>query len=154
MLVRVAVAAAGEGKVEVRRVRVLVADDHGENRRVVGLRLDLAGAEVGLASDGLVALEMARAARDAGRPFDLVLMDMQMPVLDGFEATRRLRDEGFRTPVVALTAHAMPEDRQDCLRFGCDGHISKPIDWPFLIAEVNRLLAVAGVTRASEDLCH
>jgi CheY-like chemotaxis protein len=131
---------AGQGQGGTRTARVLVADDSRDNRWAMGLWMSVAGAEVDLAADGLTAVEMACAARDAGRPFDLVLMDLQMPGLDGFEATRRLRDEGFHTPVIALSAHAMPEDRLDCLRFGCDGHVSKPVDWAVLLALMGRLL--------------
>ena len=131
------------GHGDCRTARVLVADDCGDHRRVMGLWLRVAGAEVGLAGNGLSALEMARAARDAGQPFDLVLMDLEMPGLDGLEATRRLRDEGFRMPIIVLSAHAMPEDRCDCLRSGCDGHVSKPVEWANLFGLMGRLLGVA-----------
>ena len=120
--------------------RVLVAEDNRDNPRVIAIRLSMAGAEVVLAANGREALELARGARDAGRPFGLVLMDMQMPVMDGYEATRVLRDEGFRTPVVALTAHAMPEDREECLRFGCDEYCVKPINWAALLPMLAGLL--------------
>jgi CheY-like chemotaxis protein len=123
--------------------RVLLAEDNRDNQRVIALRLAVAGAQVTVAPNGRTAVDLARAARDAGTPFDLVLMDMQMPVLDGYEATRMLRAEGFCTPVVALTAYAMPEDRQECLRFGCDGYVPKPIDWPVLLALIARLLESA-----------
>jgi CheY-like chemotaxis protein len=139
-MTRRVVIAVGEERGGIKAARVLVADDSRDNRQAMGLWLSVAGAEVDLAADGLTAVEMACAARDAGRPFDLVLMDLQMPGLDGFEATRRLRDEGFRTPVIALSAHAMPEDRLDCLRSGCDDHVSKPVDWAVLFALMSRLL--------------
>jgi CheY-like chemotaxis protein len=62
---------------------------------------------------------------------------MQMPVLDGYEATRQLRDAGYRHPIIALTAYATADHREECLRFGCDDHISKPVDWAHLVEVLN-----------------
>ncbi|HMB06414.1 MAG TPA: ATP-binding protein [Isosphaeraceae bacterium] len=113
--------------------RLLLAEDNRDTRRVIALRLGLAGADVTLAPNGQDAVDLALDAQRAGRPFDLILMDMQMPVLDGYEATRLLRGEGFRRPIIALTAYTQAEDRGECLRFGCDDYLSKPIDWERLI---------------------
>jgi PAS domain S-box-containing protein len=113
--------------------RLLLAEDNRDTRRVIALRLGLAGADVTLAPNGQDAVDLALDAQRAGRPFDLILMDMQMPVLDGYEATRLLRGEGFRRPIIALTALTQAEDRGECLRFGCDDYLSKPIDWERLI---------------------
>jgi CheY-like chemotaxis protein len=121
--------------------RVLVAEDNRDNQRVISLRLKMAGAEVEIAPNGQAAIDLACVARDAGRPFDLVLMDMQMPILDGYEATRELRAQGFLQPIVALTAHAMPEDRLECLRFGCNEYVSKPVDWDALVPLLISLLS-------------
>ena len=80
-------------------------------------------------------------AAETGRPFDAVIMDMQMPVLDGYEAVRRLRALGFTAPIVAVTAYAMSEDRDECLRLGCDDFISKPIEWGRFFARLTGLLS-------------
>ena len=128
--------------------RVLVAEDNHDNQRVIALRLMMAGADVEIAPNGQAAVDLACAARDADRPFELVLMDMQMPILDGYEATRVLRSQGFHMPIIALTAHAMPEDRLECLRFGCDEYVSKPIDWDSLLVLLAGLLARPVTTQA------
>ena len=121
--------------------RILVAEDQRDNQAVIALRLKLAGAAVTIVSNGLEAVNAAIEARDQGLPFDLVLMDMQMPVLDGYGAAKALRDEGFdRLPIVALTAHALPEDRDECLRYGCDDYLTKPISWNALYQTLADLL--------------
>ncbi|MGV3617275.1 MAG: ATP-binding protein [Fimbriimonas sp.] len=106
-------------------LRVLVVDDNAVNRKVAARVLQNLGCDVAFAGDGLEALD-----RIASRPFDLVLMDVQMPVMDGFEATRQLRQregDGWRLPVIAMTANAMPEDREACLASGMDDYIAKPM---------------------------
>jgi signal transduction histidine kinase/CheY-like chemotaxis protein/HPt (histidine-containing phosphotransfer) domain-containing protein len=103
-------------------IRVLLVDDGETNRDLVSLVLREAGATVVCAENGQVGLERAR--EDA---FDLILMDMQMPVMDGYTATRTLRSLGFRIPILALTAHAMRGDQEKCLAAGCSGYLSKPV---------------------------
>jgi PAS domain S-box-containing protein len=108
--------------------RILVVDDGAENRELVRLVLEEAGLEVMEAENGLVALNLI-----AATSFDLVLMDMQMPVLDGFRATRQLRAEGKTLPIVALTANAMTGFEQELLGVGCNAYLTKPIDIDILL---------------------
>jgi len=120
--------------------RILLADDGADNRRLVGLVLARAGAAFRTVENGsLVRPELER-AQAADEPYDLVLMDMQMPELDGYAATSELRSAGLHVPVVALTAHAMSGDRERCLAAGCDDYLSKPIDRAELVGVVARLL--------------
>ena len=116
--------------------RVLLAEDGEDNREILTAFLRSAGADVAVAEDGRQAVAAVLAAESAGRPFDVVLMDMQMPVLDGYGATSELRRRRYARPVVALTAHAMADDRAKCLSVGCDDYLTKPVGRPTLVAMV------------------
>jgi CheY-like chemotaxis protein len=127
-------------------VRILLAEDGPDNRQLVGHVLRKAGGEVALVENGRAAVDCARAADVSGRPFDVILMDMQMPVLDGYSATRELRAMGYAWPIVALTAHAMADDRQRCLDAGCDDYTTKPIKRAELVALLARHAHAAAPT--------
>ena len=115
---------------------VLVAEDNPVNAKLATQLLQSCGLQVDIANDGLVALSMLERARQQGRPYALVFMDMQMPRMDGYEATQKLRAAGFKLPVIALTANAMSGDRERCIAAGCDDFASKP----FQRSEIEALL--------------
>ncbi|MCA0374718.1 MAG: response regulator [Gemmatimonadetes bacterium] len=118
--------------------RVLVAEDGVDNQRLITLLLERAGAAVTVAANGVEALDHLGAAREAGAPFDVLLTDMQMPVMDGYTLARTLRARGDEIPIIALTAHAMGDDRARCLEAGCNEYEPKPIDRARLVATCAR----------------
>jgi signal transduction histidine kinase/ActR/RegA family two-component response regulator len=128
--------------------RVLVAEDGPDNQRLLSFILGRAGATVVVVADGQAAVDAFRAAESTS-PFELVVMDMQMPVLDGYSATRILRSRGVRTPILALTAHAMSSDRAACLDAGCDDYATKPIQRAALIDTCASLIAGGAARRAA-----
>jgi CheY-like chemotaxis protein/HPt (histidine-containing phosphotransfer) domain-containing protein len=117
---------------------VLVVDDGPENRELLSLVLAEQGLWVEEAENGAIALDMMAAGS-----FDLVLMDMQMPVLDGYAATRELRRRGVQVPIVALTANAMKGYEAEVLQAGCTAYLTKPVDIDGLLQELARLLGGA-----------
>lgn len=110
---------------------ILLVEDSPDNIEIYQLFLRNNGANVDIATDGKKAVVQAFA-----KSYDLILMDIQIPFLDGKEATRRIRWKGFSGPIVALTAHAMTQEKQDCLNAGCDGQITKPVSEDGLIQQV------------------
>jgi signal transduction histidine kinase/CheY-like chemotaxis protein/HPt (histidine-containing phosphotransfer) domain-containing protein len=121
-------------------LHVLVVDDGDTNRKLIRLLVERCGGRVRMAENGQVAVDMAE-----GAAFDVILMDMQMPIMDGYTATARLRERGFAGPIIALTAHAMKGDREKCEQAGCSGYLSKPIDADQLFK------ALAEYTKASRE---
>ena len=120
---------------DARPLRILVAEDHPVNQQLIFRLLERRGHKVTIAGDGRQAVDAY--ARDT---FDLIVMDVQMPVMDGFEATAAIRalekTTGVHVPIVAVTAHAMDGDRERCLQAGMDDYMSKPIHTPTLLAFV------------------
>lgn len=121
--------------------KILLVEDNEMNRDMLSRRLERRGYEVLLAVDGQSGVEMVQSEEP-----DLVLMDMSLPVLDGWEATRRLKaDPATRhIPVIALTAHAMSSDRDKALEAGCDDYDTKPVELPRLLLKIETLLRAAG----------
>lgn len=132
--------AAGHNNAPLAGRRLLLAEDGEDNQRFISFILRRMGAEVTVAENGQAAVELALGSLEIGKPFDLILMDMQMPILDGYQAAERLRAENWPTPIVALTAHAMTEDRRKCLDAGCHDYLSKPIDRKQLVKVLSRWL--------------
>jgi CheY-like chemotaxis protein len=125
---------------------ILVVEDNEMNREMLSRRLERKGYKVLIATDGDTGIAVAR----ANRP-DLILMDMSLPVVDGWEATRRMKaDHALQhIPVVALTAHAMANDRDKALEAGCDDYDTKPIELPRLLAKIENLLHLGAEERIS-----
>lgn len=118
--------------------RILLAEDGVDNQRLIAFHLRKAGASVDIADNGLIAIEMLESANREGKPYHLLLTDMQMPEMDGYALAKTIREREFKLPIVALTAHAMADDRQKCIDAGCHDYSCKPIDKSTLLAICNR----------------
>lgn len=121
-------------------IKILVVEDNDLNRDMLSRRLKLRGYEVTSAVDGQEGINMTQTAMP-----DLILMDMSLPIVDGWEATKRLKADAKTKdiPIVALTAHAMLGDREKALAAGCDDYETKPIDFPRLLAKIEKLTTTA-----------
>jgi CheY-like chemotaxis protein len=127
--------------------KILLVEDNEMNRDMLSRRLERKGYQVVLAVDGQSGIAMAHTHEP-----DLILMDMSLPVVDGWEATRRLKADASTQdiPVIALTAHAMSSDRDKALEAGCDDYDTKPIELPRLLEKIEALLSAATKTNSHE----
>jgi CheY-like chemotaxis protein len=125
-----------EGSVTMVRIagRILLAEDGADNQRLIAFHLRKAGATVDVAENGVIALRMIDEAAASGGRYALLLTDMQMPEMDGYTLARTLRERGETMPIVALTAHAMADDRAKCNAAGCDDYVAKPIERAALLS--------------------
>ena len=119
--------------VSFNQTRILVAEDNYPNQKLIKIMLERIGCEATLASNGREAVDKFLATPHY---FDLILMDVQMPILDGFGALRAIREQNYQVPIIALTAHAMREHQEECLSAGMDDYISKPVSTDALIATI------------------
>jgi PAS domain S-box-containing protein len=117
-------------------VRVLVGEDVLANRILIQRLLEKSGAHVKAVANGRDVVKTALEAQEKGHPYHVILLDMQMPVVDGYTAAGELRDRGYQRPIVALTAHALTGDRDECLVAGCDDYLAKPVDRSTLVERV------------------
>lgn len=112
-------------------LKILVVDDSADNQFLISRLLKKRGADVVVADNGHAGVTKALEGE-----FSVVLMDLQMPEMDGYEATSKLRSLGFARPVIALTAHALPEIKEQCLAAGYNDHVVKPINTPVLLEKL------------------
>jgi CheY-like chemotaxis protein len=115
----------------LKDISVLLVDDSSDNRMLIGHYLGKQGAQVDTADNGITGYQKALSGN-----YDVVLMDIQMPEMDGYTATYNLRTAGYQKPIIALTAHAMTEFKQKCLNVGCTNYLSKPVDPQKLISMI------------------
>ena len=121
--------------------RVLLVEDCPDTQRLLLAMLSSVGAQVTLAGNGFIAYDLAMSAEACGKPFDIILMDMDMPFMDGKRATRRLREDKCTMPIIALTGHTGQYSREDCLEAGCTEYLPKPIRRETLLDTMARYVA-------------
>jgi PAS domain S-box-containing protein len=130
-------------KLKLNGLSILLVEDNPDNEQIFLHMLEPEGMKIVIANNGKKGVDSAIAHHKAGTPFDLVLMDMQMPVMDGYTATRELRKFGLNAPIIALTAYAMESEEKKCITAGCDGFIAKPIVRSQLLQEIRNALNAA-----------
>lgn len=118
----------------LKGLKILLAEDGPDNQKLITFILKKSGAEVTVAENGEVAYQKVN---KSGKLFDVILMDMQMPIMDGYEATQKIREDGYSGPIISLTANAMEGDREKCISVGCNDHVTKPIDRRKLVSMID-----------------
>ncbi|OFZ31304.1 MAG: hypothetical protein A2622_01570 [Bdellovibrionales bacterium RIFCSPHIGHO2_01_FULL_40_29] len=126
---------ANENEKGLENIRILIAEDSLDNQILIRRYLEKEGALVDIAENGLIAVEMALRGN-----YQLILMDVMMPVCDGYEATKRLRSTGYKKPIVALTAHALRQERERSFAEGCNEHLTKPINRQLLVSTISKFV--------------
>jgi len=127
---------AGINTNSLHNFRILLAEDNPDHQPLVSRMLGNAGASVTIVENGEAAVDLVRDAEKAGNQFDVILMDMQMPILDGYNAARRIRQIGLNTPILAVTGRVLSTEREKCIEAGCDDFLAKPFHRADLIAKV------------------
>ncbi|VAX40279.1 hypothetical protein MNBD_PLANCTO02-1925 [hydrothermal vent metagenome] len=122
----------------LKHCRILIVEDHLDNQKLLSYICQRAGATTNCVFNGMIAIGELLAANLMQDPYDIILMDIDMPVMDGYETTRRIR-ETMDVPIIAITAHTMQGDRERCLEIGCNDYLSKPVDRKLLIETITRL---------------
>jgi signal transduction histidine kinase/DNA-binding NarL/FixJ family response regulator len=126
--------------VNLKDVNILLVEDGIDNQRIIRYFLEDAGAKVTIAENGKTGVKAVHDSINKNNPYDIILMDMQMPVMDGYAAASNLRKDGVEIPIIALTAHAMVDDRLKCMNAGCDDYLSKPIDQKLFFKTISNWL--------------
>lgn len=127
----------GQGELSLSGVNILLAEDSPDNQLIINMILEKVGAKVDIASDGAEAFEMA-----LKKKYDIILMDIQLPIMTGHVVCQKLRELGYSGPIIALTAHALKKERDQSLQYGCDAHLTKPIDRYHLISTIQSYVSM------------
>ena len=130
-----------DSEIDLGGHRILVCEDSDSIAQIIVMVLEKKGAVVEHASNGLVGLQRCQALKEKGKSFDLIIMDMQMPVMDGYKAASQLKARAINSPILALTAQAIKEDKSKCLAAGCDFYLTKPIDIAGFVGQVYEIIS-------------
>lgn len=126
---------------DIRKKRYIAVDDNATNRKILYKQLTSWGCRIETAASGIQALAQMKRAKAEGKPFDVAIIDYQMPEMDGLSATRKIRKlryEASNVPIIALTAHAMKKDYEQCIEAGMNDYLSKPVDPDKLLKKIEK----------------